>query len=524
MEYTSYTKWTLVATTPSDVTPTLRALLSRPGLHLRLVGDESALPAGALDRALRWVHSTDLADPTPFLADDLLLLTTGTQFTGSTVNEAREYVQRIASRGVAGLGFGTEVVRDGVPPDLALACAESGLPLFEVPYRTPFIAIARANAEAVAAQTYARRSWALDAQRAISLAALRPDGLGATVAELAKQLGAWVALFDAAGTMTRESPSGALTADMRGALDTEVASVLRRGARAGSALTIAGQPFTLQTLGRGGHLRGVIAIAAAELDQEGRSVITSVIAMAGLALEQHQSLGRSRAALRAGLIDALHANHASFVRRVVRSSGDTLPSAPVIVAATKVSSRLDAVTEWLELQAAETRGSVFFGRQEGDLVVIVRATDHDRLGQLASRFDLTVGHSDAADYDTFAEALGQARLARDRGTSAVTAFAETHSSGVLGTLGAESRVVASTVLEPLYAADRRGASDLVRTLRMYLECNGSAESTASALGVHRHTVRARIKTAERALGVQLDTFAARAEIWAAFLAVDMPGH
>jgi purine catabolism regulator len=29
------------------------------------------------------VHSSDLADPTPFLADDLLLLTTGTQFVGA---------------------------------------------------------------------------------------------------------------------------------------------------------------------------------------------------------------------------------------------------------------------------------------------------------------------------------------------------------------------------------------------------------------------------------------------------------
>ncbi len=508
-----------MATTP-DLTPSLRALLNRPGLHLHLIGDEAQLPEGALDRALRWVHSTDLTDPTPFLADDLLLLTTGTQFAAADADETDSYVARLATRGVAGLGFGTEVVRDGVPPALADACARHALPLFEVPYRTPFIAIARANAEAVAAQAYARRSWALDAQRAISLAALRPDGLGATVAELAKQLGAWVGLFDAAGTMTRESPAGALTADMRDALDDEVTAVLGRGARAGSALSIAGQPFTLQTLGRGGHLRGVLAIASAELDQEGRSVITSVIAMAGLALEQHQSLGRSRAALRAGLIDALHANHASFVRRVVRSSGEALPPAPVVVAVARVPSRLDAVTEWLELRGSESRGSVFFGRHEGDLVVVIPAAEHGRLANFASRFDLRIGHSDATDYDGFADALAQARLARDRGSHGVTAFADTHSAGVLGTLGDESRLVANSVLAPLIAADADGGSDLVHTLRTYLECNGSAESTATALGVHRHTVRARVKAAERALGLRLDTFPARAELWAAFTALD----
>ncbi|GAA2542274.1 PucR family transcriptional regulator [Microbacterium mitrae] len=507
---------------PSELTPTLRALLDRPALGLRLVGSAGDVPDGALDRTLRWVHTTDLADPTPFLADDLLLLTTGTQFATGTMHEAQQYVQRLASRGVAGLGFGTEVVRNGVPPALAEACAQAGLPLFEVPYRTPFIAIARANAEAVAAQAYARRSWALDAQRAISLAALRPDGLGATVAELARQLGAWVALFDAAGTMTRESPMGALSAQTRAAVDDEVAAVLRRGARAGSALAIDDQPFTLQTLGRGGHLRGVIAIASAELDQEGRGVVTSVIAMAGLALEQHQSLGRSRAALRGGLIDALHASHTAFVRRVVRSSGDALPPAPVIVAAAKVPSRLDAVTEWLELRGAEARGSVFFGRHEGDLVVIVPADDPTLVRELAARFDLTVGLSDPSDYDGFADALAQARLARDRGTPGINNFADTQASGVLSTLGAESRVVANGVLAPLIAADENGASELMRTVRTYLECNGSAEATATALGVHRHTVRARMKAAERALGLSLETFAARAELWAAFMAHTPP--
>ena len=104
----------------------------------------------------------------------------------------RDYVRRLSARGVVGLGFGTEVVRAGIPPLLAEACRGERMPLFEVPYRTPFIAVARAGAEAIAAQSYARRSWALAAQRAISLAALRPDGLGATLAELARQLDAWV--------------------------------------------------------------------------------------------------------------------------------------------------------------------------------------------------------------------------------------------------------------------------------------------------------------------------------------------
>ncbi|MGB4779615.1 PucR family transcriptional regulator ligand-binding domain-containing protein, partial [Microbacterium sp.] len=147
----------------TDPQPTLRALLARRDLRLRLASDEAALPPRALDAPLRWVHSSDLADPTPFLADDLLLLTTGTQFVteagawarvGASAEDDpapyRAYVARLRARGVRGLGFGTEVVRDGIPPALEAACRDQGMPLFEVPYRTPFIALARANAEAIA--------------------------------------------------------------------------------------------------------------------------------------------------------------------------------------------------------------------------------------------------------------------------------------------------------------------------------------------------------------------------------------
>ncbi len=73
--------------------PTLRALLGRRDLGLRLVGDEAELDDGALDQPLRWVHSSDLVDPTPFLADDLTLLTTGSQFTDDDADEYVLYLQ-----------------------------------------------------------------------------------------------------------------------------------------------------------------------------------------------------------------------------------------------------------------------------------------------------------------------------------------------------------------------------------------------------------------------------------------------
>ena len=51
------------------------------------------------------------------------------------------------------------------------------------------------------------------------------------------------------------------------------------------------------------------------------------------------------------------------------------------------------------------------------------------------------------------------------------------------------------------------------------ECVYSVEidEAAQALGIHRHTVRARVAQAQQVLGLDLASFPARAELWAALV-------
>ncbi|WP_396641962.1 PucR family transcriptional regulator [Microbacterium sp.] len=521
----------MVASSPPAPTPTLRALLARADLALRLAGEDAQDGAvnsadrqgDTLDRPIRWIHSSDLADPTPFLSEGLALLTTGTQFLDADdAGIYDDYVARLTTRGVVALGFGTEVVREGIPDGLVVACRAYRMPLFEVPYRTPFIAVARANAEAVAAQTFARRSWALAAQRAIALAALRPDGLGATLAELARQLDTWVGLFDATGTLTRQHPSSGLSPDISEGLRDEARRVLRRGARAGSTLRVGGTPFTLQTLGRGGRLRGAIAIAAGDLDQESRSVVTAVIAMAGLALEQSEGAARARRQLRSGVIQSLLAGQPGVAARIAREMWGGLPEAPIVVAVTDAASvRRETVTDRLELLADELKGRLFFGREASGIVLVLSPDDAGELEGLAADLGLRIGVSDPALYDAFAAAAAQARTARDRATVVgVAPFTDLTPGGLLALLtGPDARAAGRAQLEPLLRHDAERRSALVETLRSWLEHDGSHEATARALGIHRHTVRARVATAGGLLDRDLGTFTARAELWAALRAL-----
>lgn len=111
---------------------TVESLVSELDLTLA-TGEEKA------STAVRWVHSTELVDPTPWLRGGELLLTTGLQLTNAKLQ--REFVERLAEREIAGLGFGTGFAHKKVPAAILNTARKRDFPLFEVPYELPFIAV-----------------------------------------------------------------------------------------------------------------------------------------------------------------------------------------------------------------------------------------------------------------------------------------------------------------------------------------------------------------------------------------------
>ena len=111
---------------------TVESLIGELGLTL-VCGEESAATP------VRWVHSTELPDPTPWLKGGEMLLTTGLGLDGP--RSQRELIERLADHPIAALGFGTGFTHKRLPAALVTAARKRGFPLFEVPYELPFIAI-----------------------------------------------------------------------------------------------------------------------------------------------------------------------------------------------------------------------------------------------------------------------------------------------------------------------------------------------------------------------------------------------
>jgi purine catabolism regulator len=169
---------------------TVASLIEELGLQL-VSGEESA------QAHVRWVHSTELLDPTPFLKGGELLLTTGLQLVGA--KSQRELIDRLADHDIAGVGFGTGFSHKRLPAALVAQARKRAFPLFEVPYELPFIAITerafarllderyellqRTMVGDVLAEVLTGHLYPEDLQ-----ARLRPFGIGEQVAVLAFRL------------------------------------------------------------------------------------------------------------------------------------------------------------------------------------------------------------------------------------------------------------------------------------------------------------------------------------------------
>src|SRR5687768_17393601 len=196
-----------------------------------LVGDcglELAAGTDAADLPIRWVHISELEDPTPWLSGGELLLTTGLALTDEA--SQRRFVDRLADHGLAGLGFGIGFGHDQIPETIVTAARERGFPLIEVPYELPFIAITEQAFTRLVNEEYALLRRSIAAQERLQRVVLAERGLDGIVGALAGILGGAALVLDGRGLpLAQRSFRRPLEDDVVTALGTEARERTRRG-------------------------------------------------------------------------------------------------------------------------------------------------------------------------------------------------------------------------------------------------------------------------------------------------------
>jgi purine catabolism regulator len=490
---------------------TLAQLVADPSLSLTV----SAGGEERLGTEVRWVHVSELSDPTEYLEGGELLLLTGM---GLKAGSMSEYVQRLVETGVVGLGFGVGLVHRTVPAALRKACDQHGLPLLVVPRPVPFLAISKAVASAVAREQYETLAAAYDAQHALTRAALDPDGAAAVVTTLARLIGGWAVLTDAAGRPVHAQPAAAR--QRAAALKGELARLRGHGPRSSAALAEGGREVVIQGLGAGGRLRGFLAAGTeGRLSAVDRTVVTLAVPLLALALERSRRLAGAERSLRAAVLDlaltgagAVRATAALLIGPAVE--GDWLVAVVAPVTEEPGESLVAALEDALPPALI---------RLDTQAVVVAVPAGTDALQALiARRTDLVAGVSSAHPFAQLATAYDEADRAlavARRDERRIVPYAEITEGGLLGLLAGDAvRAYADALLAPLaeYGAQARGS--LVESLRVWLAHNGQWDTAAAELGVHRHTLRYRMSRVERLLGRPLSDGGTRMELWLALSA------
>ncbi|WP_435885024.1 PucR family transcriptional regulator [Streptomyces tauricus] len=500
------------AVPPTPPVP-LAALLAREDLGLRQI-------AGPHDPAtvIHWAHTSEMADPYPYLLGGELLLTAGVHIPEAAGSGTRPgtyfdaYVSRIVEAGGAALGFGVAPVHDTVPRALVEACDQYGLPLVEVPPRTTFSGVARAVWQLMAQARHTELRRVTEAQQSLAAAAARPDPVPSVLRQLAQRVGGRAALYapdggEVAAAGRLPAPGAGVEVEVGSAL-AGLAGVVRpaTGGSGGSggpapssaSDTVAGVHLAAYALGTGQGF--VLGVAAPRRDPGDHTIASVGAVLLSLLTGEHQS---STGAARSSALVRLLLGAAPDEVAPLLDAGErwvvvhALPDgpAPDAVAASALGAALGSPL--VDVAGDAVRVLVPAGRREAGAVA-------GALAGWTCGVSAVVGAREWGLADTqAARALSRARATRAR------LVRHGDRPGLAGLVPpAEAAAHARTVLAPI--ADNPALLD---TLRTWLSLHGSWDRTAVALSVHRNTVRQRIARAATLLNTDLDDPDVRMNLW-----------
>ncbi|MFE3442648.1 PucR family transcriptional regulator [Nocardia sp. NPDC059180] len=500
----------------------IRWLLTQPDLDLELRGG-----GAGLSREVTSALTTELSDPSPWLSGGELVLTTGIGLPLAPADR-RRYVGALYESGVAAIGFGTGLSYPAVPDELIAAAEELGLPLLEVPLPTPFAAVVKRVMGRLAEQEYEGVLRASRAQPRMTRAAIQ-GGPAATIRELAVASSATVLLLDPAARVIDAYP-----AEVDAGILAEVAALVASGTA--SAVSIVAQgaggaTVTVQTISAGTVVHGyVAAVTSTALSHVDQVLLGHANSLLALDFEKPRRLRSTQNKLNSealGLLLSADVDLGPARAQVTHAADDQglLRAMTLLCESDDAVTRAESVVDEQMNRAARQ----MFARRDGTrLTVLLRGGDDAGfvrrvLGGMgpAELKVLRVGLSTPHAVGEVSAAVEQSRLtasAAEFGGRPVE-FAALAGSALL-TFPESRRVldaVADTMVTPLLDHDTRHGTELLASLRAYLEANGHWESAAATLGVHRHTLRSRIARIETILGCDMDVARVRAELLLAII-------
>ncbi|MDQ2895633.1 MAG: PucR family transcriptional regulator ligand-binding domain-containing protein [Actinomycetota bacterium] len=540
---------------------TVRELLN--GLDVRLLCGQAAV-----DLPVRWVHISELEDPTPWLSGGELLLSTGMLL--QTEEAQRGFITRLADHRLAGLGFGTGFTHAEVPAALLAAAAERDFPVFEVSYELPFIAVTEAAFTKLVNEQYAVLRRAIAAHERLERVVLSERGLDALAATLSTLIGAAVVVFGARGEpLVSRAFRRAVEPETIRILRTDLVDRAGRGehraflppigdlAERALALPVSADGMAGGGTGRESRERTpeawLIAIKdSGPLSDFDRLTLHQAVIIVALELLRGRVAGDTERRLAGDVLAAIVDGDLAGTELARRLEPFGLAERVAALAVqTPDDSRIASATveEALATALREEASSGLVASTEKLTCALVSGRDEAEVFGLADRVmrrletiltpGLRVGVGRPVPGSDARRSFHEARCAVEAVALGIYAGSRNGNgdgnrnghgpSGALATykdLGSFQlllslqddealKLFCDSILGPIEASEGHYGGELMRSLEAFIEENGQWERAARRLYCHRHTLRYRIKRVEELTGRNLGSARDRIEFWLA---------
>ena len=515
-------------------------------LDVRLVAGEEGL-----DRPVRWVHISELDDPTPWLSGGELLLTTGMNLTDP--GRQRAFVEHLAAHDLAGLGLGTGFAHPEAPGELRAAAEELGFPLVEVPYETPFIAITEKAFSHLVNEQYAILQRALSAHERLEQIVLSEQGLEGVAAALAGLIGGTAIVFDARGEPLACTTGAVPLSD---AALAETAAEVRERARAGGRRGYApsgelhGRALALPVVrgpapgGADGPAPQAWLVAVKDrggLAEFDRLVLHQAVTVVALELLRRRVAGDTERRLAGDILSAMVSGELAGTELARRLEpfglrdriGVLVVSPPRAVRGLVEDGLIGALRDEVRGGLTAATGGFFcallpLGRGESDDELFALAERIRARVSKAAGMALAAGAGRAVPAADLRRAFHEARCAFEAQALSgpagnggppqlLATYRDLGSFQLLLSLQDDDalRLFCDSILAPIEEGEGAYGGELMRSLETFIECNGQWERAARQLFCHRHTLRYRIRRVEELTGRSLDSARDRIDFWLA---------
>jgi PucR family transcriptional regulator, purine catabolism regulatory protein len=493
---------------------------------------------------VRWVHISELQDPTPWLSGGELMLTTGIPLDSAA--KQRAFVRILADRNLAGLGLGTGFSHKSLPKALVDEAEKRGFPVFEVPYSVPFIAITEKAFAKLVNEQYEVLQRGVAVQRRLERLVLEERGLEEIAATVASAVGGTVAILDARGE--RLAGRG-----FRRQLSAEAIKAIRKEAlsHAGdghpfvpSHPTVQGRALAHPVISPGGgppQAWVVIVRDSGGLGDFERLILQQAVAVVALELMRRRVAQETERRLAGDVLAAALGGRMdpAELRRRLEPFGIGEEAAVLVFAVGDPQAAEPALERAL---AADACPAVVAPHESGGrelLCAVVDAADRDpldvaadaRKALLKDLGEVRAAASRPAHPEQLRRSFHEARCALE-----ATSFENGSSPEVASwrDLGAFTlllsiqddealRLYCDSVLGPIEQGDEEYGGELLRSLEAFIEQNGQWERAARQVYCHRHTLRYRMRKVEELTGRDLSRAHDRIEFWLALRARELVG-